>query len=501
MPQNPSHQQQEGDRRKLSTFDITNLVVGSIIGADIYIVTAIGSRLVGPASLIVWLVAGLMALIIALSFSYCVMIEPKVGGPYAYTKEVAGPFAGFMIGWALLLAELFSLSVFPVAFAQYFSALVPGIDAIGQALLKGVFISIVIITNIVGTKVAGKANDALTIIKLSPLVLVILGGLAFIIFYPGAAVSHFEPFFIDGVGGAGQALILIFWAYAGFELSTLPTEDVEEPTRTVPRSIVIGMLIVAGFYLLTNFAVMASLDQTILRTSSSPLIDSATAIFSPQGGAIGVVALFVGVGALLSILGADESGTLSTSRLAYAMSLDGFLPHALSRKHGRFNTPYLAILALGLTAFIISLLGGLTVLISSAVLLLAIVYLATCLSAIVLLRRNPQKTAGLRGRRLIPLTGAMLSIMLILLVRTDVAVMGMALLAVGVPVYIFFSPQRELTELKEVFLSREERIKWERRQSERFLAYPLHHLNNALKARRRALNAARLNGQEKKDKY
>src|SRR6266540_6773181 len=130
--------------RRLNTFDVTNLVVGAIIGADVYVATAIGARLVGPASLVVWVVAGLMAGVIALSFAYCVMFLPKVGGPYAYVKAVSGPFPGFMVGWGLLLAEWFSLAVFPVAFTQYFVALVPGIDDLGRALLKAVFIAIVL---------------------------------------------------------------------------------------------------------------------------------------------------------------------------------------------------------------------------------------------------------------------------------------------------------------------------------------------------------------------
>src|SRR5438093_12958234 len=93
-----------GAAAKLDTFDVTSLVVGSIIGADVYVATAIGARLVGPSSLLAWVLAGAMAVVIALSFSYCVMILPKVGGPYAYVKEVAGPFLGIIVSWGLLLA-------------------------------------------------------------------------------------------------------------------------------------------------------------------------------------------------------------------------------------------------------------------------------------------------------------------------------------------------------------------------------------------------------------
>src|SRR5256885_16712194 len=126
-----------GAPAKLNTFDVTSLVVGSIIGADVYIATAIGARLVGPSSLLAWILAGAMAMVIALSFSYCVMILPKVGGPYAYVKAVAGPFPGFLIGWRPPLARWVSLPRLPVAFTQYFVALDPAIDDLGKVLLNG----------------------------------------------------------------------------------------------------------------------------------------------------------------------------------------------------------------------------------------------------------------------------------------------------------------------------------------------------------------------------
>src|SRR3989454_10200802 len=168
-----------GASAKLNTFDVTSLVVGSIIGADVYVATAIGARLVGPASLLVWVLAGAMAMVIALSFSYCVMILPKVGGPYAYVKAVAGPFPGFLIGWSLLLPEWFSLGGFPVAFTQYFVALDPAIDDLGKVLLKGLFIGIILVTKLIGVNAPGRVNDVLTIAKLSPPVRIFPRGLPF----------------------------------------------------------------------------------------------------------------------------------------------------------------------------------------------------------------------------------------------------------------------------------------------------------------------------------
>src|SRR6266704_3282636 len=409
----PAHRQSRrtGASAKLNTFDVTSLVVGSIIGADVYIATAIGARLVGPSSLLAWILAGAMAMVIALSFSYCVMILPKVGGPYAYVKDVAGPFPGFLVGWSLLLAEWFSLAVFPVAFTQYFVGLDPAIDNLGKVLLKGLFIAIILVTNLVGIKAAGRVNDVLTIAKLSPLVLIVLGGIAFLALQPGQFVSNSVPFFTGDLVAFGQALVLIFWAYAGFELSTLPTDEVIEPRKTIPRAIVTGMMIVTAFYFLTNFVVIGSVGGSALGGSTSPLIDAARATFSSPALLTSVIALVVGVGALLSI--------------------------------------------------------------NWAVFLLAFVYFATCFATIFLERKHSRISSGLRGKIAIPVTGMIFSVVLMGLVSPRLIGISLVLLAIGIPVYAFFSPQKELLELKDAFWSAEAISRRAYQQGQRFLAYPL----------------------------
>ena len=93
--------------RKLSLFDVTNLVIGAIIGADIYVASSFGAGFLGPFSLVVWVIAGLIAIVIALCFAQCAMMLPKVGGPYAYATRAWGPFAGFIVGWSLWLESGF----------------------------------------------------------------------------------------------------------------------------------------------------------------------------------------------------------------------------------------------------------------------------------------------------------------------------------------------------------------------------------------------------------
>src|SRR3989475_949103 len=404
-----------------------------------------------------------------------------VGGPYAYVKAVAGPFPGFIVGWGLLLAEWFSLAVFPVAFTQYFVSLDPGIDDFGKALLKAVFIVIILVTNLVGIKAAGRVNDVLTVAKLSPLLLIVLGGIAFLALQPGQFAGNLVPFFTGDVSAFGRAVVLIFWAYAGFELSTLPTDEVIQPRKTIPRAILMGMVIVIAFYFLTNFFVIGTLGRSALGASSSPLVDAARATFSSPALLTSVIVLVVGVGALLSITGADESGTVGTSRLAYAMSIDGLLPKVFSRTHPKFKTPYFGLIIICITAYVASLLGGLTDLISSSVFLLAFVYFVTCISTMILEKKHPEVSRGLRLKRAIPLAGASFSVILMLLVNPLLIGISPLLLAAGIPVYTFFSPRKELQDLKAVYLSAEAISERAYHQSQRFLAYPLLKMRRVLR--------------------
>jgi len=471
-------------RRKLNSFDVTNLVIGSIIGADIYVATGIAAGLVGPSSLILWIFAGVLAIVIAISFAYCVMLLPRVGGPYAYVKEVSSPFPGFMVGWALLLAEWFSLAVFPVAFAQYFTSLIPGIGPAGVVLLKGAFIVFVIGTNLIGTKAAGRTNDLLTILKISPLVLMIVAGLVFIFVNPSTVSDNMTPFVTGDLASFGGALILIFWAYAGFELSTLPANDVDRPERTIPRAIAMGMLFVIVFYLLTNLVVLASVDQQTLASTSTPLLSAAAAIFDSTAFISSLMVVVVGIGALFSILGADESGTIGTSRLAYAMALDGLLPRSFAKLHPKYGTPYVALIVLCVTAFVASVFGGLSALINSSVFLLAFVYLATCISTIRLESKNPDVAKRLRWRKAIPIMGAAFSLLLIMLVNPVEIAISLALLGVGVIVYAYFSPKKELSEAKATFLSEEAILRRAARQRMAFLGHPVYHLKRYVHRRK-----------------
>jgi amino acid transporter len=460
-------------KKELTSFDLTSIVVGSIIGADIYIASALTAGLLGPAAILVWIVAGICATIIALVFAYCSYYVPRVGGPFAFVSEAFDDFYGFLTGWSIWIAEILSLPVFAIAFVQYLQYFV-ALDFYQQIIIKGLFLFTLTYVNIRGVKAAGRVNDILTIIKLAPLVLVVIIGLGFFAFHPDTLTSNYIPFAPLGFSNFGAALVLIFWAYVGFEMGTLPASEVKDPRKTIPKAIITGMIIVTIFYLLTNFVVYGLQKWIVLQATKIPLVLTGTILLGTAG------AVIMAIGALVSVSGSDESGILGTARLSYAMSIDGLFPKLFSKEHPKYQTPYMALLVQGTIAFVLCIFSGLSDLISFSVFNLAFAFLLTCLALLVLGKRK--HTKKLHGQRILPIIGILICLYLItmyLLGSTPlfIKIIGIIVIIFGIPLYVFFSPKTDIYHLKSLFLSEEAVLLRQFQRTNRFLSHFLVHLH------------------------
>ena len=446
-------------KRELSFFDLTNIVIGSIVGSDIYIASAIAAGLIGPFSVVVWIVAALIAAILALIFAYSSYYVPKVGGPFAYVSTAFDDFYGFLAGWSLWIAEILSLPVFAITFTyylQYFFHL----DFLHQVLVKGLFLFALTFINIIGVKFAGRVNDLLTLVKLTPLLLLIIIGITYF-FHNPSFVSNYVPLIPLGLDKFNTALVLIFWAYVGFELGTLPAAEVKNPKKTIPKAIITGIIIVTLFYVATNFVVFGVINWKELEKTSVPLILVGSALFGMIGATV------MSIGALVSVSGSDESNILSIARLSYAMSIDGLFPRVFSKIHPKYKTPYLALIIQGAIAFVLSIFSGITGLISFSVFNLAFSFLLVCLALIVIKKDRGKE---LFGQDILPWIG--IGICLYLLYSTSIfdKVVGSILIALGIPLYVFLSPKTDIHHLKKLFVSEENVIARRLEKKERFLA-------------------------------
>ncbi|MBM3926126.1 MAG: amino acid permease [SAR202 cluster bacterium] len=457
-------------KRALGFFDVTNITVGSIIGADIYIASALTAGLIGPFALFVWVVAGLMAAVLALVFAFSSHYVPGVGGPFAYVSEAYNDFWGFLAGWSLWIAELIALPVFAIAFSSYLQYFVE-LSAWQDMLVKAAFLLTLTTINVVGVRAAGTVNDILTILKLSPLLLLVIAGLVYIALHGHVLGDNLTPLTPLGLGHFGESLVLIFWAYVGFELTGIPAGEVRDPARTIPRAIVTGIIIVTLFYLTTHFVVYGVLNWQELAQTSTPLVSTGAIVLGSVGAAV------IGIGALISVSGSDESDMLATGRLSYSMAAYGLFPKPFAKLHPKFGTPSNALIAQGALAFLISIFSGIPKLISFSVFNLGFVFLLTCLALLVL-----QKRAGHSSRRymLIPLLG--LGICCYLLYSTSVTdkLVGSGVLMAGVFLYAFFSPKVELSHSSAPLISTSERLAHSLSRERRFLGNLFHMLRRLL---------------------
>jgi APA family basic amino acid/polyamine antiporter len=245
----------------------------------------------------------------------------------------------------------------------------------------------------------------------------------------------------------GSALILIFWAYIGFELVTVLTDEIINAKKTIPLAIGIGMGIIVLFYFVTNFVIIGIVPWMNLSTSTAPLALAGFALMGALGAA------FLTIGALLSISGSDEAGILSSARIPYAMAGDGLLPKFFARIHPKYGTPYVALIIQNTVTLIAAIFGTISQLIILSVFTILFCYLITCISVFPL--RN-KYSGGFRLPWIIPISGILISIYMMTQCALNQIIVGTILILLGVPIYVKYAPRTEIkTVQRDIKLGRD----------------------------------------------
>ncbi|KHO48330.1 MAG: amino acid permease-associated protein [archaeon GW2011_AR5] len=456
--------------KQLTMFDVVNLVVGAIVGADIYIAATFGTGLLGPASLLAWVTAGIFAIIIALTFGRCAEVVKQVGGPYAYAKHAFGHFQGFMTGWSLWLAEISALSVFPIAFITYLSFFFQ-VPLLLKVIVTALFIFFLFATNYFGIKNAARTNDILTVVKLAPLFLLIIVGLLWMFSKPAEVVQNLTPFAPLGFENFGLAVVIIFWAYAGFEYATVVSSDIKNARKILPRAILFGMLIVTAFYLLTNLVIVSVADHSQLMQQNTPLTYVSFLLMGGVGAAI------MAIGAMISLSGSNESGLMGSTRLAYAMAADGYFPRRMANVRNKYSTPHVALGVHCIIMFFAATFFTAQMLITFVVFNLAFAYIMVALSSMKL--RKDKIT------RLLAVSSLLIAFFLISQNTLFVIIGGILILLAGIPIYIFFAPKSELKHAKRLMYKEETKLRHRAEKEEVFLAHVVKHVKLHLRERER----------------
>jgi APA family basic amino acid/polyamine antiporter len=414
-------------------------VVGGIIGTGIFLNPAIVAQRLpsGEWVLLAWAAGGVIAMLGAIIFAELGQRMPRVGGGYAYLREAFGPLPGFLYGWALLLIMATgAAAAVAMTFATYLQALtgLPGylIPAIAAGAL--IFLSAI---NMAGVRPASWTLNVLTVLKLAALVTLIGAGL----FLGGpenlAAVSYPVPTPPEGpiVLLFANALVPILFSYGGWQQTNFVAEEIKDPEKTLPRALLLGVIIVVLVYCLANAAYLRTLTHAGLASSTAPASDTMSMVLGPWG------RTFITAGIVISTFGFLDLVIMVSPRVYQAMAADGLFFKSFAEISPRTGTPLMAIAFQGGWAVALLFTRSYGQLLDYVTFADWIFFGATA-ATLLILRRRPAPD-GYRAPAAPLVVGLFVAASIYVVIgsiQNDPrnALIGAGLLLLGVPVYLFW---------------------------------------------------------------
>jgi APA family basic amino acid/polyamine antiporter len=425
-------------RRLIGLVDATALVVGSMIGSGIFIVSAESARLVGtPGRLLaVWVLAGALTLLAANACAELATMFPLAGGPYVFFREAYGPLAGFLFGWTMaLVIQTGTIAAVAVAFAKFLGLLVPSVAGGATKLVAASVVLVLTATNALGLKTGTRVQNVLTALKVAALVALTAGGI--LLGRPGAdaPAPGGEPSF-SGPLVLAFALALVGPAFSqsAWTNVTFPGAEVKEPGRTFPRALLLGCALVTSLYVLANVGYLRVLGLPgIAHAPQDRVGTAAAAALVPGGGAWMAAAI------LVSTFGCANGLVLSGARVVYALGADGHLPAAAARLNTA-GVPGVALSLQAAWALVLVLSGTYSELLRYVVAVEFVVLILLVAAVPVLRRRLPKRARPYRAwghpgtsALFVCLAGAVVILLAIASPWTTLPGIGLVLL--GIPVF------------------------------------------------------------------
>jgi basic amino acid/polyamine antiporter, APA family len=366
-------------RRVLTTFDATCIGVNAIVGSGIYLFPGRLSSSLGPASVLAWIVTGLLCLPLAFTYAALGAGEDRTGGSFRYTERAFGMVPAFAVGWSAWITSVISWAAVASGLPGYLAPFLPGVATGTPArLMAAGIVATFALLNVVGVKPGARLTDALTLAKLVPLAAFV--GIGLFSIQP----ERFAAFPTAGLADLPAMTLMTMFAYQGFEVVGIPADELENPRRAVPRAVIGATLGSALLYALVQVVFVGVGGGS----TSLPLPDAARSFLGPAG------ATLLGAGGLVSMLGFNAGTALCTPRYLEALAKERLVPPSLARLHQRFQTPAFAITASGAIALLLALVLDFERLIDLAVLAVLIQYLASSLSLVRLATTRRQKVLG-----------------------------------------------------------------------------------------------------------
>ncbi len=414
------------------------LVVGNMIGSGVFLLPASLAPYRGT-SLVGWAISTMGGVLLAVVFARLAREHPATGGPYAYTQRAFGDLAGFLVAWGYWISCWCTNAALSVAFVGYLDPFIPSIvrSPVAAALLAVAALWTLTVVNVVGVRAAGRVQTATTILKVLPLAVVGVGGLAW---FEPARFAVTAPDVVSFGRDSLAVVTLTLWAFLGLECATIPAASVRDPARTIPRATIVGTLVAAGIYIVSTVGVMSVVAPEAMATSTAPFADAARVM-----GGEGLAAL-VAAGAALSCFGALNGWILVAGQMPLAIADDGLFPKVFAYR-GAANTPVRGIL---LSATLSTVLIGMNYTQSLVALFTRIILLAT-LSTLVpyvfcslasFLRPNGHGNAGRTKGGVVAGLAFTYAMVAVAGAGPEIVYLGFLLLLGGLPVYVWVKRQQ-----------------------------------------------------------
>jgi APA family basic amino acid/polyamine antiporter len=451
----------------LRLIDAATLVIGTMIGSGIFIVSADISRIVNSPGLllVVWLIAGVLTIIGALSYAELSAAMPEAGGQYVFLREAFGKLPAFLYGWTLFLViGTGIMAAVSMAFAKFFGVLMPFISSTNILLRVGpvtvssaqavamLVIALLTYINCRGVKSGAMVQNVFTLLKTTALVILLVGGLT-VGRNPSVISANFTDLFagsphgIDILTAIGSAMVgalfsMDAWAYVCFAAA-----EVENPHKNLPRALLFGTGIVTILYLLVNISYMNVLP--LLGNAGGTDILShgiqfasedrvATAVAQVMLGNIGLVVIAAAI--MISTFGCVNGNTLMCARMYYAMAKDKLFFKSVSHIHPKTHVPVRALIVGGIWSCVLTLSGTFGQLLDYVIFATLIFYILTIIGLIVLRKKRPDmprpyKAWGYPWLQIIYIIVATIISVELLIHKPDYTWPGLIIVVSGIPVY------------------------------------------------------------------
>jgi amino acid transporter len=417
----------EGLVRGIRRWDLVAVTINGIIGAGIFGLPSKVYALIGSYSLIAFVVCALVVMLIILCFAEVGSRFDQTGGPYLYAQTAFGSAVAFEVGWLIWLARLTAFAAncnLMITYLSFFWA--PANSGLTRALIIVAVVLILTALNILGVRQAAIASNIFTIGKLLPMLIFIAVGLFFI--NPHAFALGARP----ATGAFSQSVLLLLYAFTGFEMATIPAGEIRDPQKDLPRALLIAMAVIATTYILIQVVCIGTFPE--LAKSTKPLADAGSHFMGTAGGAI------ISAGAIISVAGNLNITVLSASRVPFAIAERGQLPSFLARVHQRFFTPHISIIITTVLMLVLTLKSSFVAALTISTIARLVAYAVTCAALPVLRKRTDAPVAHfkLRGGIVIAVAALILSAWLLANSTFTEAWQAAAAGALGLAIYFAY---------------------------------------------------------------